>query len=192
MHIIDDTIAQMWQVLEEEDFLLKDKFPSYKSIKYAIKREVRDIAISFIKAFCHDDKKVIKKEITSASNISISEDELDYIMDVRNVIFNREIPSFLVDSVAIENSVFYKDNYKCNICLPLVMCILGMIKRILIEYYYKDEEDVFFYIDEEQLECADDYIQNLLNYLYKNLNTMENTVKFFLGNQEIAAPEKGD
>lgn len=74
----------------------------------------------------------------------------------------------------------------------LVMCILGMIKRILIEYYYKDEEDVFFYIDEEQLECADDYIQNLLNYLYKNLNTMENTVKFFLGNQEIAAPEKGD
>lgn len=192
MHIINDTLIKMYEILDEYSYLVEDEFSDYKLIKYALKKDIVNIAISIFKVFCPNYKEILEKEFASALNINISKDELNYLIEeTENISCNKNVPRFLDMAVDVENNIYYMNNYKCNICLPLVMSILDMAKRIIIEYYYDGIDIVFFIEDEEGiLESVEDYIQNLLDYLDKNLDTMENTVRFFLQEEEIAAPKK--
>ena len=208
--IINDTITKMYQILDERRTfmqILDGINEEFNSIKFELKRNVIDIAICVFREYCsyyYMDRidrceEVLKKEFVSTLNMNISDDELKYLIN-RTKSFEKKVPEFLMMAIDKENEIYYEKNYKCNICLPLVMGILDMIKKIMIEYYFKDEEEVFFGIDYDRYEDLDvgeyaldveNYVLYLLNYVSKNLITMENTVRFLLREQEVAAPEKG-
>lgn len=204
--IINDTITKMYQILDERRTFMQifDGInEEFNSIKFELKRNVIDIAICVFEGYCSYDRyeEVLKREFVSTLNMNISDDELKYLINRTNRTRSfKKVPEFLMMAIDTENEIYYEENYKCNICLPLVMCILDMIKKIMIEYYFKDEEEVFFGIDYDRYEDLDvgeyaldveNYVLYLLNYLSKNLITMENTVRFLLREQEVDAPEKG-
>lgn len=188
--IINDTITKMYQILGDN--------PEFDPIKFELKNNIVDIAITVFKEVVNywafpKYIEVIKQELFSPLNMSPSDSELNYIIECRSESLKKKVPKFLEMAISVENQIYYEKNINYNICLPLVICILNMIKNIIIEYYFRfEDEEVFFDIDFTAYEVVEEYILYLLDYLNKRSDTIENDVKFFLQDQEVMAPEKGN
>ena len=190
MGIINDTIVKMYEILESNEITIRNSDIEFDSIRFGLKSDITNIAVHFINGYCgYECKKILKQEFISALSVNISDAELEYLINIRYY-YLKDIPDFLDIAVNCENSIYYELNCRCDICVPLMLCVIDMIKKIMIEYYYEDwiinmEEDLF-------VEDAEKYIEGCFRYLKKNLETVENNVKFFLQDQEVIAPEKGN
>lgn len=153
MHIAEDTIREMYDILDiEVETALEDARINIKeslddgAIRFIIRQDVFKFALLLMR-----NRNVDRRgKLTEISNIlyrEISEEEFYYILCSPSAhrYYDREnkIPEFLYRLVDVENDIYRKHHYNCNICLKLSMCLLNMAKNFILE----------------SLSCRDNYIE---------------------------------